>query len=157
MVRSATCSDSLMSSMGSSYGVKHCKLSFYVVVVIRLPWRGLYIKRLWTRKFWSFESKPRQIYTAINNNNLSHCQYVTEWVTHEGTENERQKLFSDFRYRDFRATTYPSCARFLSFEGDQCVFGLSFSDQVEADNFKDHLQKRQEHEQKSRKCFKHAE
>uniref|UniRef100_A0A915E1E5 WH1 domain-containing protein n=1 Tax=Ditylenchus dipsaci TaxID=166011 RepID=A0A915E1E5_9BILA len=49
----------------------------------------------------------------------------------------------------FPSDHLPSCPRFISFEGDQCVFALSFSDHAEADNFKDHLQKRSEHEQKS--------
>ncbi len=47
-----------------------------------------------------------------------------------------------FRYKNFRATYYAKCPRFLSFEGDTAVYGLSFSDTTEADNFKAHLDKR---------------
>lgn len=54
------------------------------------------------------------------------------------------------RYKNFRATA-TNCPNLLTFEGDDCVFGLNFSNLDEADNFKYHLNKRYEQEQKSRK------
>uniref|UniRef100_A0A7E4V320 WH1 domain-containing protein n=1 Tax=Panagrellus redivivus TaxID=6233 RepID=A0A7E4V320_PANRE len=52
-------------------------------------------------------------------------------------------------YRLFQANYYPSVPRFLSFEGDQAVYGLSFAEELEATDFGFHLKKRYEAEQKS--------
>uniref|UniRef100_A0A915EEV4 WH1 domain-containing protein n=1 Tax=Ditylenchus dipsaci TaxID=166011 RepID=A0A915EEV4_9BILA len=51
-------------------------------------------------------------------------------------------------YKEFPSDHLPIMSTLHSFEGDQCVFALSFSDHAEATIFKDHLQKRSEHEQK---------
>ncbi|KAI1725170.1 WH1 domain-containing protein [Ditylenchus destructor] len=60
-----------------------------------------------------------------------------------------EPLWSQVLYREFRATSYPNCPRFITFEGDQHVFGLNFSDHAEAEEFREHLKKRSEQEQKS--------
>lgn len=58
---------------------------------------------------------------------------------------------SRFRYRHFRAKAYRQCPKFVTFEGNETVYGLNFSDEDEAGVFKHHLEKRFEQEQQSSK------
>jgi hypothetical protein len=57
--------------------------------------------------------------------------------------------FFKFRYKNFRAKDYASHRTLLAFEGDTCVYGLNFSNPNEAQDFKYHLDKRYEQEQRS--------
>lgn len=44
------------------------------------------------------------------------------------------------------AKSYPNCRKLLSFESDDCVYGLNFSDEVEALSMRTHLERRHEAE-----------
>uniref|UniRef100_A0A914W830 WH1 domain-containing protein n=1 Tax=Plectus sambesii TaxID=2011161 RepID=A0A914W830_9BILA len=57
-----------------------------------------------------------------------------------------QKLYINFR-------VYDATAELLTFEGDDCVFGLNFCSREEARNFKYHIDKRNETEQKASLCL----
>ncbi|TKR60705.1 hypothetical protein L596_027910 [Steinernema carpocapsae] len=52
-------------------------------------------------------------------------------------------------YKNFRVKTNSIHQELLTFEGDYCMYGLNFSSRDEAVNFKVHLDKRYEQEQKT--------
>uniref|UniRef100_A0A914CBA7 WASp n=1 Tax=Acrobeloides nanus TaxID=290746 RepID=A0A914CBA7_9BILA len=58
-------------------------------------------------------------------------------------------LWEQTLYKNFRAKEYASHRTLLAFEGDTCVYGLNFSNPNEAQDFKYHLDKRYEQEQRS--------
>ncbi|KHN83581.1 Wiskott-Aldrich syndrome protein [Toxocara canis] len=62
---------------------------------------------------------------------------------------KKQFAWEQMLYKNFRASSAPTCPNLLTFEGDECVFGLNFSSREEAVNFKHHLDKRYEQEQRS--------
>lgn len=61
---------------------------------------------------------------------------------------QRNFKWEQMLYRNFQAFA-TACPNLLFFEGDDCVFGLNFSDAREAENFKIHLDKRYQQEQKT--------
>ncbi|CAD5218431.1 unnamed protein product [Bursaphelenchus okinawaensis] len=63
------------------------------------------------------------------------------------------QMWEQVLYRGFKAKTYQQCPKFLTFESDDSVYGLNFSDEEEAHEFKAHLEKRYEQEQKNSKCW----
>lgn len=60
-------------------------------------------------------------------------------------------IYFHFRYKGFEAAYHAGCLNLLTFddENDSKVLALNFSSQEEAANFKLHLDKRREQEQKS--------
>uniref|UniRef100_A0A0M3HR10 WH1 domain-containing protein n=1 Tax=Ascaris lumbricoides TaxID=6252 RepID=A0A0M3HR10_ASCLU len=66
---------------------------------------------------------------------------------------KKQFTWEQMLYKNFRVSSAPTCPNLLSFEGDECVYGVNFSSREEAINFKHHLDKRYEQEQRSRKQF----
>ncbi|CAG9539147.1 unnamed protein product [Cercopithifilaria johnstoni] len=61
----------------------------------------------------------------------------------------KQYLWQQMLYKNFHASQPLGCPHLLTFEGDECVFGLNFSSKEEAYSFKSHLDKRYEQEKKS--------
>ncbi|VDN27975.1 unnamed protein product [Gongylonema pulchrum] len=61
----------------------------------------------------------------------------------------KQFLWQQMLYKNFHASQPAECPNLLTFEGDECMFGLNFSSHEEAYNFKYHLDKRYEQEKKS--------
>ncbi|VDP14194.1 unnamed protein product, partial [Onchocerca flexuosa] len=61
----------------------------------------------------------------------------------------KQYLWQQMLYKNFHASQPLGCPHLLTFEGDECVFGLNFSSKEEAYSFKCHLDKRYEQEKKS--------
>uniref|UniRef100_A0A8R1XZS7 WH1 domain-containing protein n=1 Tax=Onchocerca volvulus TaxID=6282 RepID=A0A8R1XZS7_ONCVO len=61
----------------------------------------------------------------------------------------KQYLWQQMLYKNFHASQPLGCPNLLTFEGDECVFGLNFSSKEEAYSFKSHLDKRYEQEKKS--------
>jgi hypothetical protein len=57
-------------------------------------------------------------------------------------------LWEQILYKSFSVKSYPRCPKLLSFESDDCVYGLNFSDESEALDLKHHLDKRYEAENK---------
>lgn len=62
---------------------------------------------------------------------------------------KKQFTWEQMLYKNFRVSSAPTCPNLLSFEGDECVYGVNFSSREEAINFKHHLDKRYEQEQRS--------
>uniref|UniRef100_A0A0N5AQC3 WH1 domain-containing protein n=1 Tax=Syphacia muris TaxID=451379 RepID=A0A0N5AQC3_9BILA len=56
------------------------------------------------------------------------------------------------RYKNFQGFA-TICPNLLYFEGDDCVYGLNFSSRDEAENFKTHLDRRYQQEQKTRETL----
>ncbi|OZC10492.1 WH1 domain protein [Onchocerca flexuosa] len=65
----------------------------------------------------------------------------------------KQYLWQQMLYKNFHASQPLGCPHLLTFEGDECVFGLNFSSKEEAYSFKCHLDKRYEQEKKSPVTF----
>ncbi|VDK55593.1 unnamed protein product [Anisakis simplex] len=61
-------------------------------------------------------------------------------------------VWEQMLYKNFRVSSTATCPNLLTFEGDECMYGLNFSDREEAINFKAHLDKRFEQEQKTGRC-----
>uniref|UniRef100_A0A915PHV9 WH1 domain-containing protein n=1 Tax=Setaria digitata TaxID=48799 RepID=A0A915PHV9_9BILA len=68
----------------------------------------------------------------------------------------KQYLWQQMLYKNFHALQPSGCPNLLTFEGDDCVFGLNFSSKEEAYSFKSHLDKRYEQEKKSQEKEKLA-
>ncbi|VDN07697.1 unnamed protein product [Thelazia callipaeda] len=62
---------------------------------------------------------------------------------------KKQYLWQQMLYKNFHALQPVGCPNLLTFEGDECIFGLNFSSKEEANSFKSHLDKRYEQEKKS--------